>query len=85
MLRSIVFGFLLALPVPTLAQDGRTANKVADRCERPGATLVSRKVPTARVRKLGDLPPANQYLTVLRSVDNCPQPVVLRKGIGERR
>jgi hypothetical protein len=33
-------------------------------------------------RRLGDLPPANQYLAVERRVNNCRTPAVVRTGIG---
>jgi len=36
----------------------------------------------AKVRRLGDLPPANHVLTVYREVDRCPAPVIVRYGIG---
>jgi hypothetical protein len=35
-----------------------------------------------RARRLIELPPGRLELTVLRQVDNCPIPVVLREGIG---
>lgn len=38
----------------------------------------------AKVRKLNEMPPANQVLTVLRSEDGCPKPVVVRRDIGSR-
>ena len=33
-------------------------------------------------RRLDQLPPGRLELTVLREVGNCPEPVVLREGIG---
>ncbi|MBM3927202.1 MAG: hypothetical protein FJ335_01890 [Sphingomonadales bacterium] len=43
----------------------------------------TRGVRLAGPTKLGDLPPASQVLAVFRKdADGCPQPVVLRKGIG---
>ena len=38
----------------------------------------------AKVRKLNEMPPANQVLTVLRSEDGCPKPVVVRRDIGSK-
>jgi hypothetical protein len=35
-----------------------------------------------RVRRLDQLPPGRLELAVLREVDNCPIPAVLREGIG---
>ena len=34
------------------------------------------------VRRLDQLPPGRLELTVLREMGNCPEPVVLREGIG---
>lgn len=36
-------------------------------------------------RRLDQLPPAAEYLTVYRAVDRCPSPVVVRYGIGTPR
>ena len=36
----------------------------------------------ARPRRLDELPPGRLELTVLREVDGCPIPAVLREGIG---
>ena len=37
---------------------------------------------TVRPRTLDELPPGRLELTVLREVDGCPIPVVLREGLG---
>ena len=39
-------------------------------------------VRTLRPRTLDELPPGRLELTVLREVDGCPIPAVLREGIG---
>jgi hypothetical protein len=39
----------------------------------------------AKAKKLGELPPAQLYLSVDRKVDGCRKPVILRYGIGGRR
>lgn len=36
----------------------------------------------ARFRRLDTLPPANEVLTVMRSVDGCQKPVIVRYAIG---
>lgn len=39
-------------------------------------------------RKLGELPPGDLHLTVVREVEGCPEPTVVRQGYGavkERR
>lgn len=35
-----------------------------------------------RLRKLGEMPPAKQQLTVIRTVDGCSVPTVVRENIG---
>jgi hypothetical protein len=36
----------------------------------------------AGLRRLGELPPGNLHLTVVREVDGCHEPVIVRYGIG---
>jgi hypothetical protein len=36
----------------------------------------------ATQRKLGDMPPADQIKAVYRSKDGCPDPLVVRYGVG---
>jgi hypothetical protein len=36
----------------------------------------------AHFRRLDQLPPANEQLTVIRSVDGCQKPVIVRYNIG---
>jgi hypothetical protein len=45
--------------------------------------LVGNAAPStqAEVRKLGDLPPANHTLTVLRSIDGCPVSSTVRYNV----
>ena len=58
--------------------------KVREACRTPGVDLAVNAAPTtqAAVRKLGDLPPANHTLTVLRSVDGCPVSSTVRYNVG---
>lgn len=53
-------------------------------CARPQADRVDARQP-ARMRKLGEMPPAKQILGVLREVDGCPQPIVVREEVGQPR
>jgi hypothetical protein len=63
-----------ALPTPATPQ----------RCRAPGITYTGRARPVTSPRKLGELPPARHYLAVVRDVGGCPEPAVLRSGIGRR-
>lgn len=61
-------------------------------CMSPGITYANRDrraTPPQKLgdlplapRKLGELPPAREYLAVVRNVGGCPEPAVVRTGIG---
>lgn len=56
-------------------------------CPEHGVRLAGereRAAVAAGARRLGDLPPADLVLTVLRTVDRCPVPVIVRSNIGGR-
>lgn len=67
-----------AVPTPALHP-----SVVEAACRAAGLELVDRPARTAKpkVRRLGDLPPANHTLTVLRSVDGCPVSSTIRYGV----
>ena len=48
---------------------------------RNGSLTDMDKVPA---RKLGDLPPASQQYAVIRTLDGCAEPTVIRDNIGGR-
>ena len=52
-------------------------------CRESGVQLADQPAPAARakVERLGDLPPANHTLTVLRSVDGCPVSSTIRYNV----
>ncbi|WP_165184238.1 hypothetical protein [Caulobacter soli] len=65
---------------------GRDAFEVAkaqEGCRAPGVDLAVNAAPAIRaaVQKLGDLPPANHTLTVLRSIDGCPVSSTVRFNV----
>lgn len=53
-------------------------------CQDSGITRVD-ETGGAAMRKLGELPPANHILTVLRTENGCIKPVIVRQGIGAPR
>jgi hypothetical protein len=79
-MRTLILLAALSLPA---AADARPALATRDGkpCT-PSATLVGGGAQKPGVRKLGELPPASQILTVYRTVDKCPEPIVLRRGVG---
>jgi hypothetical protein len=52
-------------------------------CQKSGVELAVNAKPMTRTaaKKLGDLPPANHTLTVLRSVDGCPVSSTVRFNV----
>jgi len=53
----------------------------ADRCAPTRPTFAKGKKGSA-LRRLGEEPPATEYLAVVRNVGGCPEPAVVRTGIG---
>ncbi|KQY29579.1 hypothetical protein ASD21_04840 [Caulobacter sp. Root1455] len=64
-------------------EEVRDAIKVRAACRTSGVELAVNTEPATRaeVKKLGDLPPANHTLTVLRSVDGCPVSSTVRYNV----
>ena len=62
----------------------RATIKARAACQKSGLELAvnTEPAPRAAVKKLGDLPPANHTLTVLRSVDGCPVSSTVRFNVG---
>lgn len=73
---------LAAEPAPRTAYGGQTP--IAGRVDCPGAGQVT-PAAQARVRprvwKLTEPPPADMLLTVMRRIDGCPVPVIVRYGV----
>lgn len=68
----------LAAATPALPAKGAPAA----RCEIPKVTFAMETERHEGLRRLGDEPPATQYLAVARHVGGCPAPAVIRTGIG---
>lgn len=71
---------------PTFYGSGReavTAVATNRACRASGLDHAMNVAPTTRaaVKKLGDLPPANHTLTVLRSIDGCPASSTVRFNV----
>ena len=62
----------------------REAIKARAACRTSGLELAVNAEPTtrAKVKTLGELPPANHTLTVLRHVDGCPASSTVRYNVG---
>jgi hypothetical protein len=73
--------FALAAPATAPAQ---TPRPLARRCTPPGLTYAQKGPRVVAPQKLGEQPPAREYLAVVRQVAGCPEPAVVRSGIGGR-
>ena len=64
-------------------EEALQAMKGREACRESGLQLAARPASDAesRVERLGDLPPANHTLTVLRSVDGCPVSSTVRFNV----
>ena len=71
-----------ALPAP--AADIRAFAPVQARTEKCRAAVMhhAQDKASARARRLIELPPGRLELTVMRMIDGCPIPAVVREGIG---
>ena len=79
-----------ALILPTIGAHGQPpasravagAPGTAAPCADPSMVHQARPDRSAKLHKLGELPPANLYLSVYRLVDGCQVPVIAGYGIG---
>ena len=69
---------------PSAGQDVRAPAESAKGCVRPRTRHASILRKPVRPERLIDLPPGRLELTVVREIDGCPLPAVLREGIGAR-
>ena len=76
---------LALLPAAALAQDKAPVRPYA--LDKPGCANADPQYAKAKqplkMRKLGEEPAADQYLTVLRLEDGCDKPVKVRESIGD--
>ena len=73
-----------ALAVPPAPQSAHNPNKFAGARLDCVANRVHHARPgtPARFNRLGDLPPGDLQLAVVRQVDGCQEPVIVRQGYG---
>ncbi len=85
MLFMILFAVLPTLSVPSVAPPTSPRQSVAaTRQECPDAKLqMAQRTVRVAPQRLIDLPPGRLELTVMRQVDGCPIPAVLREGLGQ--
>jgi hypothetical protein len=63
-----------------VARQGKSVGKGCINTD--GATSIAGTQDQGGVRRLDQLPPANEILTVIHSEDGCQKPVIVRYGIG---
>jgi hypothetical protein len=80
MLRALLLAaplLIAAAPPPDTADPGKG-------CINHGPDLAARDQTGGGLRRLDQLPPANEYLTVIRSIDGCQKPVIVRYNVDGR-
>ena len=75
----LTFAAGVAAAVP---QDGEIRLAAPDHCDPIRNVLRTGASGGAEARRLDRLPAGNLDLAVVRQVNNCPQPVTIREGIG---
>jgi len=53
-----------------------------DHCDRDGGVHTADAPGRVGARRLGDLPPGNLDLAVMRQIDGCPEPVTVAENFG---
>ena len=80
-MRAIILLAAFALPVAGSAAPPAAATR-AHSCASEGIQWAQRTEKRAEIKRLGELPPGAMVLTVVRKVEGCARPVVVRYGIG---
>ncbi len=83
LLSAVLLAAALQGAPPTSPGEPFQAIKVREACGALGLQLADQPPSTAapKMQKLGDLPPANHTLTVLRSIDGCPVSSTIRYNV----
>jgi len=68
-------------PLYASKEEALQAIEIRQACRAAGLEYAGRPPAQAKVQRLGDLPPANHTLTVLRSVDGCPVSSTVRYNV----
>jgi len=78
MLRALLFA------TPLLIASAPPADKsdVGKGCMNHGVDYAAAQPGSGGFRRLDQLPPANEILTVIQSIDGCQKPVIVRYNIG---
>jgi hypothetical protein len=66
---------------PTIVRSPAPAAKPVRSCMPQGVTFAQQTARSHGLRRLGEEPPANEYLAVDRNVGGCPAPAVVRTRI----
>lgn len=72
----------IMLPVPVFADIVTPPHAASRVCGRDDRIMPAGVTHDPGFQRLDRLPPAAAYLTVYRSVDGCPAPVIIRYNIG---
>ena len=81
LLSALLLAAAIFQPAPVAHSSGAVAPRIRKpACVAPPLDYTADRT-QAQASKLGDLPPANHTLTVLRSVDGCPVSSTVRYGV----
>ena len=67
---------------PTAIRMPEPVAKPVRSCKPHGITFAEQASKSRGLHRLGEEPPAREYLTVVRNVGGCPIPAIVRTGIG---
>lgn len=71
---------IILAALPSVAAERPTPAPLKQ-CAQPQPEQIEARHPIG-MRKLGEIAPAKQLLGVYRSVDGCPNPIVVREEVG---
>ena len=72
---------LAASATPIVVRHPEPSARTVKSCMPQGVTFAETTARSRGLRRLGEEPPANEYLAVVRHVGGCPEPAVVRTGI----
>lgn len=75
---------LLLAPLLIAAAPSADREDIGKGCINHGVDLVTAQPGGEGFRRLDQLPPANEYRTVIHSVDGCQKPVIVRYNVDGR-
>ena len=76
----LLASLVAASTAPGVVRHPEPSAKTVKSCMPHGVTFAEVTSKSHGLRRLGEEPPANEYLAVVRHVGGCPEPAVVRTG-----